>query len=363
MLVESRNVTDWLADFGQLHHGVVHRSAARAVGISEDAIRHRVARGELIRLADGVFRLRDHPPTWRSRLWAALLEAGHGAVTSHRSAARLHELYAYRQTEAVEVLVRRGRDYRVTQGRLHQTRVLDSSHLEVIAGFPCTTLARTIFDLCGDPDIKPLKRPRAREIHVSRMLKVVNDAIRRHGLSVERELAILTVVGKRGRPGTATVRTIFQEMGCRYVPDESELETIFAELVASAGLPRPEKQLDVGDAEGWIGRVDFAWSLQRVVVEIDSSWHDGPLDQRRDALRDARLMAAGWQVLRFRWRDLVLAPDKVLRAVRRALLQPDLERNSGAMAPESPSSSVQLAQVVPFRAPLRRPARSGRRAR
>ena len=43
---------------------------------------------------------------------------------------------------------------------------------------------------------------------------------------------------------------------------------------------------------------DLRWPAQRLIVEIDSAWHDDPLSQQLDAERQAELEAAGERVLR-----------------------------------------------------------------
>ena len=45
---------------------------------------------------------------------------------------------------------------------------------------------------------------------------------------------------------------------------------------------------------------DFAHHAARVVIEVDSAWHDGEEAQLRDAERDAWLQSQGYIVLRFR---------------------------------------------------------------
>lgn len=65
--------------------------------------------------------------------------------------------------------------------------------------------------------------------------------------------------------------------------------------------------------------MDFLFADQRVVVEVDSTWHDGPLDEERDEERDRRLRDAGFDVLRVRYGDLVTDPGPFLRKLRSAL--------------------------------------------
>jgi very-short-patch-repair endonuclease len=262
--------------------------------------------------------MRSHPPTWLGLLWTALFEAGEGAVAGIRSAGRLQGLWRYRNDDSIEVLVKRGGNHRCRTGRLVETSLLDPADVTVVDGVPCTTVARTIFDLLGDPDHRPLRSPAAKEWHEDRMMAVVNDAMRHHGLTVLVELAVLASIGRRGRSGTALTRKIFSSLAADYVPDESHVESVFSALLSRSDLPPPVKQLELHDADGFVGRVDFAWPDYLVVAEIDSSFHDGPLDRRADARRDARLRALGYHVLRLRWTDLVQSPDAVLRRLRRA---------------------------------------------
>ena len=43
---------------------------------------------------------------------------------------------------------------------------------------------------------------------------------------------------------------------------------------------------------------DLRWPKQRLIVEVDSAWHDGHIAQELDAARQAELEAAGERVLR-----------------------------------------------------------------
>jgi very-short-patch-repair endonuclease len=316
--MDSRAVTEWLAGFASRHHGIVCGQRAAEVGITRYALDHRVDRGELVRLAPGVFRMRDHPATWESRASAALIEAGPGSALGFRSAARLHKLWRYREASQVEIVKKRGGSHKALLGRLVEASLLDADNVIEIDGFPCTSLARTIFDLLGDPDHRPLRSPAAKQWHEDQMMAVVNDAMRYHGLTVLVELVLLASIGRRGRPGTALVRKIFKNLGADYVPDESQVESVFSALLRRTDLPPPVKQFKVVDAAGLVGFVDFAWPALMLLVEVDSRLHHGPLDRRADAERDRRLRARGYEVLRVEWTDLVMKPDAVLRRLRGA---------------------------------------------
>lgn len=69
-----------------------------------------------------------------------------------------------------------------------------------------------------------------------------------------------------------------------------------------------------------IAVVDLLFEQRRVVVEVDG-WrshrsHDAFVSDRR---RQNKLVAAGYQVLRFTWDDLVNDPDDVVRQVLAAV--------------------------------------------
>ncbi len=95
---------------------------------------------------------------------------------------------------------------------------------------------------------------------------------------------VLDDLAEHGRSGTVLFRTLLEERPEEYVAPESELEARFIELTRRHGLREPERQVDLGDADGWIGRVDFLFRGARLVVEVDGAeYHDGLVDRRVDA--------------------------------------------------------------------------------
>ncbi|HEY9557302.1 MAG TPA: DUF559 domain-containing protein [Acidimicrobiales bacterium] len=300
-----------MAELGRLRHGIIRVEDAVAAGVSLSDLRNlRRRRGVLVPVGRGVQRLRDHPFDLDCRRQAALDLAGDGAVLGLRTAARLHGFYAYRDRDEIEVVSPRGRDHDLAVGRLRQTRWLPLAHVTEIDGFPVTTMARTFFDLCGDPEPGvPLDSP----YHRRRMEKVYNDALGRRGMTFAQEAAVFSVMARRGRAGTALGRAILERFGPDHVPTMSDLETLFIQLVETYRLPPPAVQASISGPSGWIGTVDFLFEQVRHVVEIDSSWHDGPMDRAADAERDEALRAAGYTVERYRYGRLVGEPAAVAR--------------------------------------------------
>jgi very-short-patch-repair endonuclease len=305
-----------VAEIGARRHGIVRTDLALELGVRHHHLDRLRRAGRLVSVGRGVDRLRDRPFDWESRCQATLDLAGDGAALGLRSAGRLHRWWADRDTEAVEVLVPRGRDHRIPIGRLVQTTRLPAQHVTEVAGLRVTTPARTFFDRAGDP--WPGVRV-SHPAHEQAMVRVYNDALRRGGVTFLKELAVLTALAGRGRRGTQLVRNVLRRFGPEYTPTASELETTFYELVCTTDLPKPEKQVALTGEDGFIGVVDFFWREPAVVVEVDSSWHDGPLDQERDLDRDERLKAAGYKVLRFRYGQIVLRPTVVLRKLGAAI--------------------------------------------
>jgi very-short-patch-repair endonuclease len=234
-------------------------------------------------------------------------------VLGLRSVARLSGWYRYRDFDGVEVLVERGRDQRTAIGRVVQTRTLPAHHITEIDGFAVTTPARTFFDLCGDPD-PGLRRRGGHPVHARNMERVYNDIVARRGVTFAHEAAVHLVMARRGRRGTVLVRDLLTRLGPRYVPTHSDAESLFVELLVAYAIdPPPERQVPIVGADGYIGTVDFVWRTARHVVEIDSRWHDGPLDQDADVVRDKGLIAAGYTVARYRYGRMVTEPAAIAR--------------------------------------------------
>jgi very-short-patch-repair endonuclease len=289
-------------------YGLITRSQAMRVGMTAGAIDHRLRHGIWLRAGRGVYRIAGAPRSPRQRALAAVLAAGDEALLSHGSAASVLGLPGF-PVEPLTVTTCRGGRRRTATIRYEESLLTLQHHRRVVDGIPCTTVARTLFDLCGDREVAPGRAARALDTALARRL-VTMPALWR----------VLDDLAEHGRRGTVWMRTLLLERGGRYVPPESELEARFVQLVHRYRLGRPERQVDLGDADQWIGRVDFLWREERVVVEVDGAiHHDGFLDRRADEERDARLTAAGWTVLRFRWRDVVDTPAAVAHSIRREL--------------------------------------------
>jgi len=91
---------------------------------------------------------------------------------------------------------------------------------------------------------------------------------------------------------------------------------------AARGFPELQVQVDVADQTGWIARVDFLDASLHLIIEIDSViYHSSFTDRRHDAATTARLIAAGYTVLRFTEVEVFFEFDRVVAALRSAFSQ------------------------------------------
>jgi predicted transcriptional regulator of viral defense system len=137
-------------------HGVVSRAQLAALGLTRNAIAHRVATGRLTRLHRGVYRV-GPVPSPLARPLAAVLACGPTAVLSHHAAAALLNI---RRPEhgPIDVTVTSGQS-RTREGiRAHRTRSLRADEVTRWKGIRTTTAARTLLDLAPLLTTKHLTR-------------------------------------------------------------------------------------------------------------------------------------------------------------------------------------------------------------
>jgi len=296
-----------VAKYAEVQHGVFTLSQVHQHGGTDAAVLHRLQTGAWKLLPyRGVYLVAGCPWSWEQQLHALVLAAGPSAAASHRSAAALLGIPGFSRHGVIEVVTTRALRNRTPGARVHSSRQLPSVHLTVVEAINTTTVARTLVDLAG------MAHPRRTE-------RALDNCLARKVVSVDAVRSAVVLLGRRGRPGIAVIRRLLDERADDYVAPESGLEVRALELIHQLGLPEPDRQVDVGDDDGWVGRVDLAYRDRRLVIEIDSVVHHSTLvDHRADHVRDRRLTAAGWNVQRVTEDDL--ARPESLAARLRALL-------------------------------------------
>jgi len=287
-------------------YGVIARPELLALGATPKAIRHRVDARRLLPAFPGVYLVAGAPWTWRTQILAATLAAGRDSCASHRTAAAMYALPGFSR-DHVELVVPRRRRPLLVGVEVHHIGVLPEHHSRVIDEIPVTSVARTVFDLCGC--VQPARAERALDHCLARRLVTIPACWR-----------VLDDLAEHGRPGSALTRSLLEARGDGYVAPASELERKMLRLLRDAGLPAPAREIDVGDADGWIGRVELVYRDAKILIEVDSRLHHTALgDYERDRARDNRLVAGGWRVLRFTSDQIIRHPNDVVRTVRIAL--------------------------------------------
>lgn len=316
-----------MSDFRSLlarQDGAIHRRQLRALGIDHRRLRALVWRGELAQVRDHVFVAKGAPATWRRRVWVELLDATPTAVVGFRTAASLFHVGRFARA-GIDILETEDRSHRRGAGStaIHRTTWLPAHHRVVLDGLPATSLPRTLFDLASL--VSPARRRRGLvAVEEAAVVRAIDDALA-GPLRVDQLHRVVGELGRRGRPGTALMRRVVDERSEGYVATESELEDLVLAVLASAGVPLPVRQRNLGGTTP-VGRVDFAYLGARVVVEADSRKHHTSLtDAEADRWRDLELAAAGFVVVRVTWRQLVTDPERFVAGLRKLLARRDPE--------------------------------------
>jgi predicted transcriptional regulator of viral defense system len=294
-----------LMKLAERQHAVFSRTQAVAFGVTPGELKGLLRRGTIERVVWGVYRVRGAPETWRQRLMIAVLAAGPGAAVSGRAAAALLGLPGFREGP-VEITQLRRPSRRFHYGTEHSTTSLPGHHVRIVDGIPVTSIERTVFDLAG----------RRSAIATYHLIKALVHSKR----TTIGKLSVVLAELSRGRP-TKKLAAALAKAGDESSLTESELEDLVLAVLTAAGLPLPEPQVEVGGTSAPIGRLDFLYRLARLVIEADSkkqhgdNWFVTVNDQRRDKL----LIAAGYQVIRTNWHELVTEPELLVNAVRAVL--------------------------------------------
>lgn len=293
----SQAATSSIRVLAEGQHGVVAWRQLISLGLTEGLIKARIRGGQLVLLHRGVFAVGHQRIGIRGEWLAAVLACGPGAVLSHASAAQLWDMRGSRGP--IEVTRRSG--HRRPHGvRLHQTRSLPPEHITVEAGIPVTTPERTALDMAARLDFRQMERflvagDRAKRIRWPELHRVIEEGV--------------------GRKGRGMLRRVSLQVSPGAVDTRSNPEIDFLALCREANLPEPEVNVFV---EGKL--VDFFWSSERLVIEIDSYHYHGDRPAfERDHESTVALMAAGHKVLRTTEKMLEDDPCPFLRLVRDSL--------------------------------------------
>lgn len=301
-----------LAAHAARQHGLVTRAQMRDAGVGSSTIWRRVDSGLLVPVGARTYRLASSEPTDDQSVLAVCLDRG--AVGSDRTGLWKHGLMELGGT--IDVTVAKGRSVLASAPDHRTVRVRTSTNLPAadvveVDGIEVTNLARSLMgaaalvpDLMTDPQ----------------MLDLVSAAVETRRASLAWLRWMLDERRCRGRNGvTAFERAL--DARVRLGPTESWLERRMLRLLGDAGMPQPLLQQRIARAPGRAARVDFLFTMERVVLEVlGYAFHRTPEQITIDVVRANELQIAGYTVIQLTSRllseDPALALDQLDRALR-----------------------------------------------
>ncbi|MCD2194136.1 DUF559 domain-containing protein [Actinomycetospora endophytica] len=288
-----------LLRFIATHDGVISRAQAHACGLSDDQIARKVASGEWIRRAPGVYFVVawTWTPAARVRVaaeWVRPVGAligvtaawwlGLGVASPHPITVALPRGCSRRPPSGVSSLQRDlGDDRFEYRGLWVASRELATLEAAVALGRDGQAfLDRTIQQ--GTVTLDGLRATQSRHL---------------------------------GRRGSATAHELLVQAGDRAA---SRPERRMIALLRRGGITGWSVNLDVTLASGQEYRLDLAFDEVRFAIEVDGWVVHSDRDQFvRDRRRKRALVAEGWTVIEVTWDDLLRRPDQVLDEIRRTL--------------------------------------------
>jgi len=208
---------------------------------------------------------------------------------------------------------------------------LPADHVVSYRGVPLTSVPRTVIDL-------------ARALPFAEGVAVADSALHA-GLTSKTALAGVIADCPRWR-GLQRARDVTAFSDARA---ESVLESLGRAAFHQSGLPPPDLQVWVGDDDEVVGRVDFLWRRYRTIGEADGALkYETPARARTQLERDARLRAAGYEVVHFTWPEITRVPAQVVDSIRLAF-----SRGVPPASPAPPAPPASPASPAPPGSPGR----------
>lgn len=290
-----------------MNQPLLRRSLVESGDATDASLRTAVRRGDLRRIARGLYTAADHPAThvercdeYRQRVIAAAASSP-GRIVSHQSAAAMLEMPLLSpDMRAVHFSNARGSGSHLRTVHVHPARI-EADELTTIEGVRVTTPARTAIDV-------------ARSTSFAQGVCAMDSALR-HGATLA---DLRDAVRKcKGRTGVNRARLA--------LPAASELAESIGESYSRVlmldwpEIPAPRLQHEFFDERGqFVARADFDWD-GNIVGEFDGR---GKIKTNDDVweekIREDRLRELGITVVRWYWDDL-MRPARLRAKLRRAL--------------------------------------------
>jgi len=289
-------------------HSVFLTHQAREFGFSRFDIDQRLEQRTWLRVQRGVLRLPGAPYGDMAKLSAGCLSIS-GAVVSHESSAFLHSFSGFDVPTRLAVAVD-GTSGRSPFVHVHRYRGMDEIDIVTVAGLPATSPALTLFHLSA-------------VLTERRLGRLIDSCLHRNLVEMPELFALSDFWTRVGRPRRKMMRRILLRREHTYIPAESELESAFLELIERHGLTPPVRQFRAPWLETFSGRVDFAYPVAQLLVEVDGrAFHTRDGDFERDRRRDRQATLNGFITLRYTWDEITRRGNMVAAELRAALSRP-----------------------------------------
>ncbi len=277
------------------HHGLVTRTKAHAVGLTDRQIAGRVRDGRWERVAWGVYRIAGAPATAAQVLLTALLAAGPGAAAAGVSSLALLGVGAHPLLPRITVPP--SSSGRTPNALVRRSAVVDAD-LTWVGPIRATAPGRALLEAAAHLDPAVLD-------------DLVDDVLVRTSTTASHVLgAIRRSASGSGREGVELLRRSLDPWISGVLP-ESPAEVRLIRRLLDWDLPEPVRQHPVRLADEREVRLDLAWPHRRVGLEYDGERFHGPRRLQADVEREEALRAAGWWVGRVDRHDLAPSSTRI----------------------------------------------------
>jgi hypothetical protein len=295
-----------LAEKARAQHGIFTSQQAVDAGHPRWRIEYRRKCGMWVRLHPNVYTHASTPSTWHRDQMAAVMWA-QPAATSARAAAFLHGLPGF-DDPPLEILTSCRKIVPRCGVIVHHTKRLPRDQILRVHNIPCTSVERTVLDLCGTVG--------------TRQGAIAVDHTLHHGMATLGSYDFcLFLTARRGRNGCGVLRDLVHERAALSEFPNTPLETVVFEMIAGSTLPTPQCQVPIHDERGaFVARPDFLYPQEKIIIEGHSRlWHTGFELERRDRARGKRLASLGYQTIYVTWADATSSSSLTLMTIERAL--------------------------------------------
>lgn len=289
--------------------GVASVGQLGRLGVSRQTVDRLVRGGELVRLRRDV--VIDAQVWSDAELWErhslrarAVMQslnpsASSPLALSHHSALAVHGLSIFGGDNRVHLVrtdAQRGRSDAVVQ--VHAP--IPRSSTQVVDGLPAVVPALAALQMAGS-------------FGACAGLVAADSAL--HSRACDLQELTTALQAHNFGAGTKAVRLVAELADTRI---ESAGESRARWVMRSCGFPAPEPQVLIRTGFGFAARVDFLFAAQWTVVEFDGMLkYQTAQDVQQEKIREDRLRAMGYEVVRLTWDDL-RNPERVRHLIRTA---------------------------------------------